>query len=152
MPSVFSVLNLFCKLCFENNHSESRIAGVGDGEGNVLDSEAAGDLARRARQFQRGLAAWLADHFDIHPAHAMGPAGPERFRRGFLRGEAARKPLGAVAMLFAVGNFRRRENALDKCAAVAPDGRFDAVNFGDVQAQANDHLPIAPAAGSAEGK
>src|SRR5450759_2437787 len=79
----------------------------------------------------------------------MGPAGPERFHRGFLRGEAARKPLGAVAMLFAVGNFRRRENALDKCAAVAPDGRFDAVNFGDVQAQANDHLPSAlPAAGA----
>ncbi len=88
-----------------------------------------GDLLRRAGQFQRGFAARLADHFDIHPAHAARPSGAEGFHGGFLGGKAAREPFGAVAMLFAVGDFRWRENALEECRSVAGDGGLDAIRL-----------------------
>ena len=59
--------------------------------------------------------------------------------RGFLGGKAPREAFRAVAMLFAVANLRRREQALEKRAAAARDGRFHAIHFGNVHAQADDH-------------
>ena len=83
-----------------------------NGERNIFYPKAVGNRARRAGQFQRGLATGFAHHLDVDPTHAARPSGPEGFHRGFLRSEPSRKSFGAVAMSFAVADFRGGEKSL----------------------------------------
>ena len=122
------------------------VAVVGDGERDVLDAQALGDGPRCPREFQRGLSAGFTDNFDIEPTHAASPAGSESFHRGLFSGESSGEPLGAVAVLFAVGNLRGSEETLEKPASMAVHGRLDAIHFRDVHAQADDHCFSARAA------
>src|SRR5579862_5224565 len=134
-----SVQSIFSELRFKDDLGEGGVAVMRDGDGDIFHAEAVGDGARRAGQFQRGLAAWFADDFDVDPAHAARPACPEGFHRGFLGGKAAGEAFGAVAVLLAVAYFRRGEEALEQRAAAAGNGRLDAVDFRDVHSQADDH-------------
>jgi hypothetical protein len=68
------------------------------------------------------------------------PAGAESLHGRFFGGEPGGVPFAAVAMAFAIGDFLRREDALNESAAVPRDGSLDAVDLGNVRAQSDDHI------------
>lgn len=103
-------------------------------------AQSVGVLASRTAQFDRRPPARLTDHLDVHPANAEPPAGAESLHRGFLGCEPRGVALGRTAMAFAVRNLPRSEHALKKGASVPLNCGFDAVDLGDVRAQADDHI------------
>ena len=128
-------------LALKNDLGEGLVGGVGDAEGDVSYTEAVGDFAGFAVEFDGWAAAFLADDFDIDPADAAAPAGAESFHCGLFGGETAGEPLIFVFEALAVFAFGGRVEAAEKCFAVPLDGGFHAADFGDVDSEADDQIP-----------
>jgi len=112
---------------------------VGDREGDVLDAQLCGELAGDAAETKCRLAAGQVCDFDVAPAHAVAPAGAERFHRRFFYREASSESLELVLVPLAVGDLGRREEALDERPAVALNGRLNPVNLRNVQSHPDNH-------------
>src|SRR5258706_6601064 len=140
----FRNLNPLKKLPLKNNLRQSGVSIMGDGQGYILDAESAGNFAADASESQRRFATALPHHFNIDPAHAASQAGSQSLHRRLLGGKASGEALGMMAMRFAIGNLRGREKAFQERAATPLDRRCDAVDFRDVNAQADDHQDSRP--------
>src|SRR3984885_2661029 len=112
---------------------------MGDGKRNVFDADARRDFAGYASEAQRWLSAGEIRHFDIHPAYAARPARAKRFHCCFLHRESPGVTLVRIPVPLAVFDFKRGEKAIDESPAVALDGRFDPIDFRDVDAHPDDH-------------
>ncbi len=128
---------------FKNNLGEGQIPAVCDRQRNILYAHFIRPFSRDALKLQRRLSARLADHFDVAPAYSRAPACPQSFHRRFFRGEPSCISLKFISMAFAVGGFARREQAFDQRSAMPLDSCFDAIDFCDVQPQADDQAPSA---------
>jgi hypothetical protein len=106
---------------------------VRDGDGNVANTDLLGHRFCRARQTERGFSAADAEDFDVAPADAARPTGAKGFHGGFFCGEAASVTFVGRVELLAICSFGGRVDAFDERRWMAFDGRFDAINFGDVE-------------------
>src|SRR6202022_2812923 len=98
--------------------------------------EAGGDFRGFAGEVDGGAAAFFADDFKIDPADAATPARPERFHGCFFGSEAAGVAFELVLEALAIFDFVGRENAAQERLAVAPDGRLDPRDLGDLTPKA----------------
>ncbi len=111
---------------------------MGDADGDALHAELSSDFRGFAGEGDRGTAAFFADDFEIEPADASAPSGSERFHGRFLGGEAAGVTFKLVLEALAIFDFVGRVDAAEEKLAAALDGRFDALDFGDIHTQANN--------------
>src|SRR5437667_7432562 len=79
-----------------------------------------------------------ADHFDVAPEHAARVTRAEAFQRRFFGGEAAGQVRRRVAAPRGVRDLAVGENSAEKPVAEPRDGRFDAVDFRRVHADADN--------------
>src|SRR5271156_2993413 len=108
MPKRTPVLPQLSPLAFKDNFGERQIAAVRDAQRNIFHAHALSNLPRDASQPQRWLAARLANHFDVPPAHPTPPTGSQRFHSRFFRGEAPGVSFEFILVALAVRNFTRR--------------------------------------------
>lgn len=125
-------------LILEDDLGEGLVGGVGDAERDVFYAEALADFAGFAVEFYGGAAAFLADDFDVDPADAAAPSGAEGFHGGLFCGEAAGVAFVFIFEALAVFAFGGRVKAAEDCFAVALDGGFYALDFGEVDSEADD--------------
>lgn len=126
-------------LTLQNDFSEREVAAMSDRKSSIDNAHPAGYFRCAAAQFQPRLAGGGTDDFNIAPADAVAPACAEGFHSGLLGGEAGGITLEFILMSLTIFDFRRSEKAFEKGCAVASDGGFDAVDFGDVESQPDDH-------------
>src|SRR5215470_823030 len=131
------------QLRFKNDLCQRLRRRVRDTERNALDTELARDLSGFSIQPDRRPAATFPHDFEVHPAHAPPPAGPQRFHRGFLRGEAPGVALILVPELLAILPLRHREHAPQERFAVSLDGGPNTLHFRDVHSHPDDQRPSA---------
>src|ERR1017187_407977 len=129
-------------LILENNLCQGEVAAMCNRKRNIFHAETVGDSPRGAREPQSRFPAGFARHFDVSPPDAAAPTGAERFHRRFFGGKSRRVTFEPVLVAFAVGNFAGREQRSENRSAMARDRSFNPVDFGDVQAQSDDHRPL----------
>src|SRR5579871_2625014 len=78
------------------------------------------------------------DDAHVAPEHPALQAGAERFRTGFLGGEALRIARGAIAAPLRPLALRFREDAIGEALAKPLQRLFDATNVGEVGTDADD--------------
>jgi len=115
------------------------LGGVGKRERNVSSAHPSGKLGRLAVECDSGPASGLAGDFDVTPAHAMVPAGAERFHGCFLGGEAGGVTFHSIGLGIAVAYLAFGEHAAEESVTMAGKGLRDARNFRDVDPSADDH-------------
>lgn len=129
----------------QENLRERKFAGMTEGDERAARMECVKTPERAAGQPQLRRVSSLANHFDVLPENAARPAGPERFHRGFLRGEPRGEARNGIAAASTIGNLRVGEHAMQKPIAVAREDRADARNLGRIHAQPNDIHAGSPA-------
>ena len=127
------------RITFKDDHRQRLGLGMGEGKSHVTDSEFRCDFGGAAMKFKSGPAGRQVNDFEIAPRDAAGPTGAERLHAGFLGGEASRVTLRAVGLAVGVSDFIGREDAFKETPSVPRDGFFDARNFAQVNAAAEDH-------------
>src|SRR5580765_5584736 len=95
-----------------------------------------------AMQHHVRFAAFFATHFEIMPAELRADASAERFRNGFLGGEARGEERRGNFVRETILDFVGQQNALEKSFAELFVRRRDASDFNDINANAEDHLVI----------
>jgi purine-nucleoside/S-methyl-5'-thioadenosine phosphorylase / adenosine deaminase len=123
---------------FEDDLRQCLFLGMRDAQGDVFHAKLLGDFLRFTGQLQRWPTAFFAPDFQVHPAHAAPPAGPQRFHSRFFCREASRVAFVLVLELFAVFPLFLRVDASQKGFPAALDRRSDALHFGNVYAHPND--------------
>jgi hypothetical protein len=78
------------------------------------------------------------DDLDIAPEHALRMACAQRLHGRFFCRESARKMRCWIPTTCGVGDFARREDAIQKAFAVALDREFNTIDFGRVEPKTDD--------------
>ena len=92
---------------------------------NIVDAELRREFSCDTRKIQRRLSARQVRHFNLHPAHAVPPAGAERLHRCLFHGKTSRITFIAVLMPLAIFDFGGCEEARDESRSAANDGSLD---------------------------
>jgi hypothetical protein len=121
---------------------ERLLGGVGDGEGDVFRPQLFRDCGCLAMKLNGGTLAFAAHDFNIAPADAMVPSRAQGLHAGFFGGEAGGVTLKTVGLALAVLDFAFRKDATKEAVAEAFDALANAVDFGDINAGAEDHANI----------
>ena len=124
---------------FEDDNGDAELGGVGEGEGDAVDTEAGRELGGATVEAERGLAGGGAKDFDVAPSDAAGDAGAEGLGGGLLGGEAGGEALGGGLLARAVGDLAGGIDAAEEALAEAVDAALDAWNFGEIGAETEDH-------------
>ena len=83
----------------------------------------------------------LFDRLDIDPAHAIRPAGSERFHDRLLDGETKRKVWTGAAKFPAGGDLGLREHTVREAVTGTRQRSLDAGDLYDVDSTPDDHVP-----------
>src|SRR2546423_8012633 len=113
-----------------------------DAESDSFHSEPFGDLARLSVESHGGPSAAFSYDFEVLPADAAAPAGPESFHRRFFGRESAGVSFELIFESFAVFSFRAGENTPQESIAPAPYRRLETVHLGNVHTQTHNHCQI----------
>jgi hypothetical protein len=121
---------------------------VRQAEGQPSNPQPLGHLLGSPAQVQLRPLPGKPANFKLQPAHAAADAGSQRLCAGFLGRKSGRQALGRVLLLaLAILNLPGREDAPQKCLAIALHTVRDALNLDQVCAKSDDQGPL-PCAGS----
>src|SRR3984893_7971141 len=124
---------------FEDDLRDCLRGGVGQRKRDVSCAEPRRKLGRLTMEGDGGPASGLPGHLDVAPAHAMVPAGAERFHGRFLGGKAGSITFDAGGCGLGIASFAFGEHTPKESVAMTRDGLRDARNFRDVDTGADDH-------------
>jgi len=113
--------------------------GVAEADRQRLSPAPLKELPPLSMQIDVRFARFLAAYFHVEPAQFPRDAGSKRLGHRFLGGKASGHKRRGIAVLLAVNNFVRAQDALKEPIPEFLQGMTDTFHFNKVDAEAEDH-------------
>ena len=123
----------------EQHHLRERQSfGVGNGEQRAICFQSRESSRGAAVKLQLRGRPWRTDDLDIAPMHTLSVSCAERLHGRFFCREPSSEMRCRIAPPRGVSDFAVGKDAAQEPITVARDGRFDAIDFGGIEADADN--------------